>query len=183
MGKNPPRVLCSPLEIIAKLNNVILDSVQLRISGAGNSDVGSSDTLALLGKIRAHFCFPAVPAALQKVSACRGNFSGRVRATTQLSPHSSTESASQHLPMVSWHNSCKAVIAVLNGQEIRFAECQHNRGLQSSLFLGFDWPCMRSHPSETTTRPLPLSYQGGIVSWRGMQLRCPNRIRAHAIVS
>ena len=29
-----------PLEIIAKLNDVILKSVQLRISGANNSDVG-----------------------------------------------------------------------------------------------------------------------------------------------
>ena len=37
----------------------------------------SSDTLALLGKIRAHFCFPAVPAALPNVSACTGNFSGQ----------------------------------------------------------------------------------------------------------
>ena len=29
-----------PVEIVAKLNNVILESVQLRISGANNSDVG-----------------------------------------------------------------------------------------------------------------------------------------------
>ena len=39
------------------------------MSGANNSHVGeSSDTLALLGKIRDHFCFPVVPAA-QRISA------------------------------------------------------------------------------------------------------------------
>ena len=32
----------------------------------------SSDTLALLGQIRDHFCLPAVPAAQLRVSACRG---------------------------------------------------------------------------------------------------------------
>ena len=34
------------------------------------------ETIALLGRIRDHFCFPAVPAARLKVSACNGNLSG-----------------------------------------------------------------------------------------------------------
>ena len=39
----------------------------------------SSDTLALLGKSRDHFCFPAVPAAQLKVSACRGTFASKTK--------------------------------------------------------------------------------------------------------
>ena len=75
-GQKPTPCTLFPLEIVAKLNDVILKSVQLRISGANYSYVGE---LALLGRIRDHFCFPAVPAAQLRVSACRRNFSGGER--------------------------------------------------------------------------------------------------------
>ena len=39
-GQKPTPGTLFPLEIVAKLNDVILESVQLRISGANNSDVG-----------------------------------------------------------------------------------------------------------------------------------------------
>ena len=59
----------------------------------------TATSLALLGKIRDHFCLPAVPAAQLKVSACNGNFSG-ARAS-----HSTTIAAQQHAQGVSGTSS------------------------------------------------------------------------------
>ena len=69
----------------------------------------SSDTLALLGKIRDHFCFPAVPAAWRKVLACSGNRSGASDS------HKTVTAAQQHgvmlpsqlPPIVSLHRTWK----------------------------------------------------------------------------
>ena len=52
---------------------------------------GKKKKIALLGKIRGRFCFPAVPAARLKVSACNGNLLGPAPATTLQSLHSNTE--------------------------------------------------------------------------------------------
>ena len=79
----------------------------------------SSDTLALLGKIRDHFCFPAVPAAWRKVLACSGNLSGASDS------HKTVTAAQQHgvmlpsqlLPIVSLHRTWKK--AALSADKLR----------------------------------------------------------------
>ena len=82
----------------------------------------SSDTLALLGRISDHFCFPAVPAARLKVSACRGNFSGASAShnTASAAQQHGVIPASQLLPIVSCHSSCKtATLPVDNSSGCR----------------------------------------------------------------
>ena len=60
-------------------------------------------------KIRDHFCFPDVPAARLKVSACKGNLSGASAShnTAIAAQQHGVMPASQQLPMVSLHSSWK----------------------------------------------------------------------------
>ena len=62
------------LEVVTKLNDIVLDIIQFRISGSYDSE-----NLALLGRIRDHFCFPAVPAcsAAKGVRLQRESFGGQ----------------------------------------------------------------------------------------------------------
>ena len=78
-----------PLEIVAKLIDIILESVQLRISGANNGCVGELGCSCTARQNQGPLLLRAVLAAL-KVSACRGNFSGASAS------HSTAIAAQQH---------------------------------------------------------------------------------------
>ena len=109
MGRKPPRVHCSACRW---LPNWMISFCELSSSGylvPIMVTYVSSDTLALLGKIRDRFCFPAVPAAWRKVLACSGNRSGASDS------HKTVTAAQQHgvmltsqlLPIVSLHRTWK----------------------------------------------------------------------------
>ena len=68
-----------------------------------------------------------------KVSACRGNFSGASasHSTAIAAQQHGVATASQHLPIVSWHNSCKTITLV----EDRVAEYFHG-ATDATLQLG-----------------------------------------------
>ena len=94
----------------------------------------SSETLALLGRIRDHFCFPAVPAAQLKVSACNWNLSGASAShnTAIAAQQHGVMPASQQLAMVSSHSSWKtATLPVVIRVVVCFPE-----GADSPLPLG-----------------------------------------------
>ena len=55
----------------------IRSNVLVQLEALGKDVVANHDTLALLGRIKAHFCFPNTPAAACKKTASKGNFSLR----------------------------------------------------------------------------------------------------------
>ena len=77
----------------------------------------SSETLAPLGRISDHFCFPAVPAAQLKVSACSGNLSGASaihNTGIAAQQHGVMPAATQQPPMVSLHRSWKTATLLVD---------------------------------------------------------------------